>query len=108
MALLRNVKPEFVLLEQILLDIPDKLAAASSQLAKHTVNTLFTLVPIILCNVITMNRTDLYRNIGKSHLLQHQAAPGMKCFADDQSGFDLDPFFVRNLSGEKSVVTGMP
>ena len=34
--------------EQIRFHIPDKLAAASRKLAKHTVNPLFAPVPIIL------------------------------------------------------------
>ena len=60
---------KFALSEQILLNISDKLVTASSKFTKYTVNTLFALVPIILCNVVTMNWANLYFNIRKSHLI---------------------------------------
>ena len=31
-----------------------------------------------------MNRAYLNLNIGKSHLIKHKAATGVKCFADNQ------------------------
>lgn len=60
---------KFALSEQILLNIPDKLVTTSSKLTKHAVNTLFTLVPVILCDVITMNWADLYFNVREGHLI---------------------------------------
>ena len=92
---------------QIRFHIIDKLIATSGKFAKNTIYSLLSRMPIILRYVETMNRTYLYLNIGKSHLIKHKATSGMKRFADNQCCFYLNTAFVNDFSGQKRIVTSM-
>ena len=54
-----------------------------------------------------MNRTYLYLNIGKSHLIKRKTTSGVKRFADDQCCFYLNTTFVNDFSGQKRIVASV-
>ena len=94
--------------QQILLDIAGKLISAPCQLAEYAVCALIAFVPIVFGDVIAMDRTDLYLDIRKRHLIQHKTAPCMKCFTDDNRRTDFNTLFISSLSGKKGIVACMP
>ena len=52
-----------------MLNIPNKLISASCKLAENSVCSVFGLMPILLGNVVAMDRSNFYTNIWKSHLI---------------------------------------
>lgn len=56
-------------LQNVLLNISNKLIPTPSQFAKNTVYSFFIFIPIIFGDVITMHRAYFYVHIRKSHLV---------------------------------------
>ena len=83
---------------QIFLYIIGKLISAPCEFSEYTVDPLLSLIPVILCNVVTHHRADAEFDIGKSQLVKHQAAARVERFTNDQRCSDLNTSLVNDFS----------
>lgn len=102
--LLLNVRS----VQQILLDIRHKLVAAAAQFAQHPVDPLFRLVPAVPADTGDIHRDDGDFGLWESHLIQHQATPGVKAFAADHCPIDPQARSIRRLAREEGIGMRIP
>lgn len=90
--------------KQIFFHIPHKLITAALKLAQHAVDAALALELILFGDARAVDGADLKLDLGKRHLIKHQAASGVELLANNNGGFNLGAVLVNQLSGKKSIV----
>ena len=80
------------------------MVAATLELAKNAIDAALTLVPILLGDARTVDRADLELDLGKRHLIEHQATACVELLANDERGFDFHTVFVNDLARKKRII----